>query len=271
MYEEYWGLKESPFENTPDPKFLYYSKEHEEGLSRLLYTLERRKGAALLTGVFGCGKTVLARAFLNKINRNIYQVALINNPYLKLVEFLRSIARQLGAEGLPEKLTEMSADHFLQVIEGCLQNNAKDGRHTIVIIDEAHVITDNDIFEELRLLLNFQAEDKFLITLILMGQPELADKIRKNKQFSQRIALGYSLNPLTEGEMGNYISHRLKIAGVQKEIFLPKAMRPIFENSGGIPRRINQICDMCLMTGFSSQAKAIDETIVNEAVGSIGV
>ena len=82
----------------------------------------------------------------------------------------------------------MSADHFLQVIEGCLQNNAKDGRHTIVIIDEAHVITDNDIFEELRLLLNLQAEDKFLITLILMGQPELADKIRKNKQFSQRIA-----------------------------------------------------------------------------------
>ena len=225
----------------------------------------------MLTGVFGCGKTVLAQAFLTKINRNIYQVALINNPYLKLVEFLRSIARQLGAEGLPEKLTEMSADYFLEVIEKSLRNNAKDGRHTVVIIDEAHVITDNDVFEELRLLLNFQADDKFLLTLILMGQPELAEKIRKNKQFSQRIALGYSLNPLTENEMVNYILHRLKIAGCEKDVFSREALRPIFENSGGIPRRINQICDMGLMVGFSSQAKIIDENIVNEAVGSIGV
>lgn len=271
MYEKYWGLKESPFENTPDPRFLYYSKEHEEALSRLLYTLERRKGSAMLTGVFGCGKTVLSRSFLTKINRNIYQVALINNPYLKLIEFLRSIARQMGAEGLPEKLTEMSADHFLEVIEKMLLNNAKDGRHTVIIIDEAHVITDNDIFEELRLLLNFQTDDKFLITLILMGQPELAEKIKKNKQFSQRIALGYNLNPLDENDAGHYISHRLKISGCHKELFSSSAMKPIYNNSGGIPRRINQICDMCLMAGFNSQAEIIGEDIVNEAVESIGV
>ena len=271
MYEEYWGLKEAPFENTPDPKFLYYTNEHEEALSRLIYVLERRKGAAMLTGVFGCGKTVLARAFLSRINRNIYPVAMITNPYLKLVEFLRSIARQMGAEGLPERLTEMSADHFLQVIEETLHNNAKDGRHTVIMIDEAHVITDNDIFEELRLLLNFQLEDKFLITLILMGQPELAERIKKNKQFSQRIAIGYSLNPLDTAEVRNYISHRLKVAGCQQELFSREAYKPIYENSGGIPRRINQICDMALAVGFNSEEKVISAKIINEAVESIGM
>lgn len=213
MYEEYWGLKESPFENTPDPRFLYYSREHDEGLSRLLYAVERKKGAAMLTGVFGCGKTVLARVLLTRLNKNIYQVALINNPHLKSVELLRAVARQLGAENLPEKLTEMSTDHFLQVIEEIIVNNVKDGKETLIVIDEAHVITDNDIFEELRLLLNFQSETRFLLTLILMGQPELAERIKKNKQLAQRIAIGYSLGPLNEEETGNYVVHRLEVVG----------------------------------------------------------
>ncbi len=271
MYEEYWSLKEKPFENTPDPRFLYYSKEHEEGLFRLLYAVEEKKGAAMLTGVFGCGKTVLIRVLLTQLNRNIYQVALINNPHLTSVELLRSIARRLGAENLPEKLTEMSADHFLQIIEEILINNVKDGKETLIIIDEAHVIKDNEIFEELRLLLNFQFEDKFLFTLILLGQSELAERIKKNKQFSQRIAIGYSLGPLGEEETGNYIEHRLKIAGAQRQIFSPQAIKPILHNSGGIPRRINQICDMCLLTGLNYEAKIIDEKIVTEIAESIGV
>ncbi len=271
MYESYWGLSEKPFENTADPKFLYYSAEHEEGLSRLLYAVEEKKGAALLTGVFGCGKTVLLKALLARLNQNIYQAATVNNPYLKSVEFLRSIARQLGAEDLPEKLSEMSADHFIQVIEEILMNNIKDGKETLIIIDEAQVIKDNDIFEELRLLLNFQLENKFLLTLILSGQPELAERIHKNKQFLQRIAIGHNLNPLTEQEIRNYIEYRLKVSGRTEQIFSPGSIKPIFQNSGGIPRRINQICDMCLMTGFNYGLKAIDEKIVNEVIQSLGV
>lgn len=271
MYEEYWGLTEAPFENTPDSCFLYYSKKHEEGFSRLLYVVEKRKGAGMLTGIFGCGKTVLARSLLARLNRNIYQIALVNNPHLKSVEFLRAIARQLGAEDLPEKLTEMSADHFIQVIEEILLNNVRDGKETLIIIDEAHVIKDNDIFEELRLLLNFQFEDRFLLTLILLGQPELAERINKNKQFSQRIAIGYSLEPLSEKETGKYIEHRLKIAGARRQIFNQQAIKPIFQNSGGIPRRINQICDMCLLTGSNYEVRIIDNKIVNEAVEGLGV
>lgn len=152
MYNEYWGLSEDPFDNIPNPKFLYHSKEHEEALFRLLYVVEQRKGAALLTGIFGCGKTVLGRALLSKLNKNIYRIALINNPHLKSVELLRSIARQLGVTELSEKLNEMSADTFLQRIEEVLVNNANDGKETLIIIDEAHMIKDDDIFEELRLL-----------------------------------------------------------------------------------------------------------------------
>jgi type II secretory pathway predicted ATPase ExeA len=270
-YEEYWNITEEPFQNTPDPRFLYYSKEHKEGLFRLLYAVEGKKGAAMLTGVFGCGKTVLARALLAKLNRNIYQIVLINNPHLTSVELLRSIARQLGAENLPEKLTEMSADHFLQVIEEILLNNIKDGKETVIIIDEMHVIKENDILEELRLLLNFQLENRFLLTLILLGQSEFAERIRKNKQFFQRMAIAYSLGPLNEKETEGYIEHRLNVAQAQRQIFSPQTIRPILQNSGGIPRRINQICDMCLLTGFNYEVKLVDVKIVNEVVESLGV
>jgi general secretion pathway protein A len=271
MYAQYWGLTEKPFENTPDPRFIYYSPEHEEALSRLRYAVEERKGAGMLTGIFGCGKTVLIRALLTQLSRNRYQVGLINSPNLKSVELLRSIARQLGAENLPEKLNEMSTDYFLQVIEKILLNNAKDGKETLVAIDEAHGIIDNEVFEQLRLLLNFQFEDRFLFTLLLAGQPELSDRIKQNKQFYQRIAIGYNLGPLSEKNTASCIEHRLEVAGAKRQIFNPHAMSYIFQNSGGIPRRINQICDMCLIVGLSHKASAIDEKIAAEAVTSLGV
>jgi general secretion pathway protein A len=177
----------------------------------------------------------------------------------------------LGAEKLPEKITEMSTDHFLELIGNILVNNVKDGKETLVIIDEAHVIDDMEVFEELRLILNFQFENRFLLTLLLMGQPELRERIHKNKQLAQRIAVGYHLEPLSKKEIGGYIAHRLEVAGRRRFIFTEQTLKPIYENSGGIPRRINQICDMSLITGFNYEAKIIDEKIVNEAVESIGV
>jgi len=271
MYREYWGLQEKPFENTPDPRFFYLSSEHEEGLSRLLYVIQERKGAGILTGIFGCGKTLLTRALLAQLNKNIYQIALINNPYLKAVELLRSIARMLGAEGLPEKLTEMSSDFFLQTIGDILLNNAKDGKETLIIIDEAHVISDSEVLEELRLLLNFQSETRFLLTLILIGQPELLERIHKNKQLEQRIAIGYNLGPLSNKETQNYIEHRLKVAGAQRKIFTESATSSIYQNSGGIPRRINQICDMALLTASSQGLDKIDDTLIRQAIAGLGL
>lgn len=271
MYEQYWNLKEKPFQNTPDPRFLYNSPQHEEALVRLTYAIEQRLGAAMLTGVFGCGKTVLGRTILNQLKKNIYRIALINNPQLSHIELLRSIAHHLGAKNLPIKKTELMTDYLLEVLEEMLQNNMKDGKETVVIIDEAHIINDSQVFEELRLLLNFQLEDRFLLTLLLLGQPELRQNIDNNKQLAQRIALAYHLDALSREDISKYILHRLKIAGREDPIFTDDSLKAVYENSGGIPRRVNQICDMSLFTAFGRKVENIDRETVQEAVDSLGV
>ena len=168
MYEEYWRLTEPPFENTPDPRFLFLSKQHEEGLTRLLYVVKGRKGAGMMTGVFGCGKTLLIRALIRELQKSGHGVAYITNPRLDPLEILRMILHTLGVANPPLHKREVLYQH-----QDILSNNIRDGRETVVIIDEAHVIKDAEVFEEIRLLLNFQMEEKFLITLLLIGQPEL--------------------------------------------------------------------------------------------------
>ncbi len=266
MYEEYWGLKEKPFENTPDPHFLYQSPQHEEGLSRLLYVVQQRKGAGMLTGVFGCGKTLLSWALLNELDRDRYRLALITDPQVSPIELLRSIAHALGAGEIPLQKTDL-----LIIIKSILTNNMKDGKDSVVIIDEAHVIDDKDVFEQIRLLLNLQLQTRFLLTILLLGQPELRNKIDANKQLAQRIAMGYHLDPLSEEETSSYISHRLNIAKAQKPIFTDEAVKLIFQDSGGIPRRINQICDMGLFTGYAKKVEAVDEKIIQEAMDGLGM
>ena len=267
-YLDYWALKEMPFENTPDPRFFYHSIQHEEALSRLRYVVDNNKGAGMLTGVFGCGKTVLARTLMTGLMKRNYQIAFISNPQMRAIELLRSIARNLGAENLPSKFTEMSSDYFLEVIENILNNNLKDGRETLVVVDEAHVITDMEVLEELRLLLNFQLENRFLLTLILMGQPELQERIQKTKQLLQRIAMSYNIGPLSKEEVDKYITHRLSVSGAVRQIFNPAAIEAIHKISGGIPRRINHMCDLSLFVGAGGHLSGIIEKVVEEVATS---
>lgn len=265
MYNNYWGLSEKPFENTADPKFLYYSGQHEEAFTRLSYAVEEQKGAALLTGVFGCGKTVIAQAMLSSLSKGKYEAAFVINPQLSHVELLREILYDLGVkDNLPSQKTDI-----LHSLNEILHNNMDNGKHTVAIIDEAHLIEDRIIFEELRLLLNFQYKNKFLLTLILMGQPELKEKINNIKQLQQRIAIKFHLSGLTEAETKEYIFHRLKVAGCEKRIFDTQALKIIYEHSGGIPRRINQICDIALLSGFGAKAPAIGEKIIQESIKDI--
>lgn len=267
MYEAYWNLKEKPFVNTPDPRFLYYSSEHEEAFSRLMYAVKSNMGACMLSGVFGCGKTLLNQALVESLQKmGNYKVAFIANPFLSHIELLRMIAYNLGANNLPEKKTEILTDFLLQKLEEILLNNNNDGKHTVVIIDEAHIIEDKLIFEELRLLLNFQLKDKFLLTLILSGQPELKKNVDNIKQLSQRIPVKCHLDKFDLEDTKNYILHRLQVAGLTKRVFNDEACGIIYERSGGIPRRINNICDMSLLLGSSKQAKLIGEEIVNDVV-----
>lgn len=267
MYEAYWNLKEKPFINTPDPRFLYYSREHEEAFSRLMYAVQSDMGGCLLTGVFGCGKTLLNQTLIESLEKmGNYKVAFIANPILSHIELLRMIAHNLGASNLPEKRTEILTDFILQKLEEILRNNDNDGKHTVVIIDEAHIIEDKLIFEELRLLLNFQLKDRFLLTLILSGQPELKKNVDNIKQLSQRIPVKCHLDKFDLKDTNDYIIHRLEVAGAKQAIFNDEAFNLIYQRSGGIPRRINNICDMSLLLGFSKQAEFIGEEIVNDVV-----
>ncbi len=261
MYLEYWGFKTFPFENVPDPEFMYYSQEHEEALVRLIYATKRRKGAALLTGGVGCGKTILSKVFIQQLPEDEYDIGLIINPVLEPIDFLKEILYQLGLN--PED-TNSKAD-FLDMLNERMLENVKQDKTTLLIIDEAQLIS-KETFEEIRLLLNFQLNDRFLLTLILIGQPELRDIIRTIKQLDQRIAIRYHLNALNFKDTVKYISFRLEKAGLTRSIFTRQAVDEIYSYSQGIPRKINNICDMSLLIGFSSKEKAIDSEIIKKVI-----
>lgn len=261
MYREYWKLKEKPFENTPDPRFIYYSSKHEEALSRMLYCIREKKGAGMLTGDYGSGKTLLSRILLKELSADRYSDVLIFNPVLNPLEFLREIAYQLGRDNVPDNKVDL-----IHVLNGILYENFTKGKDTVILIDEAQAIVSDEVFEELRLILNFQLNNAFLLTLILLGQPELSKKINLIPQLSQRVAIRYFLSALDETETYTYIRHRLSVAGRHEEVFKDSALELIFRASRGLPRIINNICDMCLLVGFGAKKDFIDDSIVREVV-----
>jgi len=258
VYEAYWQLKEKPFENTPDPRFIYYTQQHHEALARLLYVARERKGAALLTGEYGSGKTLLSRVVWQELQReNRYQSVFILNPRLSGLEFIQEIVYQLsGTEPQPNRIELFHALHKI------LYANHSAGKHTVIMIDEAQAIEDKGIFEELRLLLNFQLDNAFLITIILLGQPELKQVVSSLPQLSQRLAVRYHLRALEEAETRAYIEHRLEVAKASRPIFDESAFRDIYFYSTGIPRKINNICDLALLVGFGNNAPVINKKII---------
>lgn len=259
-YEDYWGLKRAPFENVPDPRFYFPSTQHEEGLQRLLYGIEARKGALLLTGEIGCGKTLLSRTLIQQhLSHERYDLALIANPSFESTDFMKEILYQLGVNQGGTKLDVVHAlnDHLL--------HNLNKGRDTVLIVDEAQAIDDVAIFEELRLLLNFQLNDRFLLTLILLGQPELRTKVEAYAQLSQRIVIRYHLMPFDAEGVGEYVDFRMQAAGASRVVFMPEAMQAIYDASSGVPRKVNTIADLALLIGFMEQCKQIGPEVVKKA------
>lgn len=261
MYEQYWGLSEKAFQNTPDPRFLYRSTQHEESLMRLIYTVREKMGAAMLTGVFGCGKTLVAQSLLKEISNEQYKTAFIANPRLDEVDLLRMIIYNLGNPEPPTRKADV-----LKIIYDTALNNTRNGKQTVVVIDEAHSINDDNVFEEIRLLLNLQLQNRFLLTLLLLGQPELKEKIDRNIQLEQRINVKSHLDSLDAQDTKNYIVHRLQVANREEPVFTQRAIDSIYSYSAGIPRRINRLCDMCLLAGFVKKVNSIDDDIVQEEI-----
>lgn len=265
MYLNYWGLREKPFENTPDPRFIYYSVRHKEALLNLLYAVNENKGAAMLTGEVGCGKTLIARTLVSRLNPEEFEIAIITNPRFGEEDFIREILYQFGVESNPA--SKIEAIHALNEF---LYRNSQRGVKTALIIDEAQLIISEVILEEIRLLLNFQLDDQFLLTLILIGQPELRDKIRKIPQLDQRIGIRYHLEALTFEDVSSYIVRRLRQAGREEPIFTDDAMRLLYRHSEGIPRKLNTICDLCLVMGSARNLTSIGPEVVQELTAARG-
>jgi len=265
MYVDYWGFKEKPFENTVDPRFIYYSAEHKEALMRLYFVVKERKGLAVLSGDYGSGKTLLVRVLFEKlIQEKLYKTALILNPTLTGKEFLEETIYQLKHE-----VVEGSKVQLLRNFSEILQQSSSERIHPVVIVDEAQLISDEKVMEELRLFTNYQQAGNFLLTLILVGQPELKERIFSFEQFRQRIALHYHLTALGAGEVGDYVLHRCKVAGRASLPFDEKCIRQIYEFSRGIPRKINLICDLSLLQGMYKDAQQVTPEILKEVVEEI--
>jgi general secretion pathway protein A len=263
MYEKHWKLKKLPFENTPDTEFFFESEKHEEAFSRLSYVIEEKKSCAVLTGAYGTGKTLILRALESEFKKKGVVFSFVNNPRLDDLGLLKMILHNFTGYNVPARKEDV-----LMGLEKFLRDTYQDGKHVVVVIDEAQLIDDASVFEELRLLLNFQTETRFLATLLLSGQPELKGRLDSNKQFSQRVVLSYNLAPLDFEETKKYILHRLNISGVAERVFDDAAMDLLYKRSGGIPRWINNIANMSMLTAFSKNEQIIGAETVSEAIES---
>ena len=260
MYLEHWGLKEFPFENVPDPRFFYLSHCHEEALSRLLYAIKMKKGGAMLSGNIGCGKTTLTKVCIQELSGDRYDISLIVNPRLEPLEFLQEVIYQLGISDVPD--TKIKC---LRVLNDKMIQNARSNRETLLMVDEAQLLSQATL-EEIRLLLNAQLNDRFLITIILFGQPELRERIRALQQIDQRIPIKYHLAPFDLEDTERYIVFRLNRAGREKTVFTRPAIEKIYETSKGVPRKINNLCDLTLLIGYSKNQDMIDVEVVETII-----
>ena len=263
MYLAYWGLRRFPFDNVADPSFFYLSEIHKEALSRLLYASKMMKGGAMLTGEIGCGKTLISRVYMKRLQHDGSEVILLTNPPVEPVELLQGILLQMNINELPNSKTKL-----LQILNSKIIANMEQNRETIIIVDEAQILNE-ETFEEARLLLNLQSNDRFLLTVVLIGQTELKMKIRQMKQFDQRIAIRYHLYPLSLSDTIRYIMSREKKAGFRRNVFTTKAIEKIYEYSRGVARVINSVCDLCLLIGFYSKGKIIDSGIVKSVMDEL--
>ncbi len=258
MYLEHWGFEKFPFENVPDPDFFYLSKTHEEGLSRLIYAAKMRKGGAMLSGDIGCGKTTLTKVYVQKLSAEQFDIGLIINPKLEPLEFLQEVLYQLGVTELPD-----SKGGCLRALNEKMAENAKAQKGTLLVVDEAQAL-DESGFEEVRLLLNSQVNGRFPINVVLVGQPELRGKIKDMEQLEQRIAVKYHLTPFDQDDTARYIAFREKKAGGEESVFTSVAIERIYEITEGVPRKINNLCDLSLLIGFSKNGKKIDPQIIED-------
>jgi len=262
MYESFYGLKEKPFNITPDPDYFYMSQAHDNAYMHLQYALDENKGFVVITGEIGSGKTTLINFLLKNVRQDLH-VALINHTNVLPAEFLEMICQELELD-----IDSMGKAEMLDTVYEFLLRQYRQRKRVGLIIDEAQNLPLETI-EEIRMLSNLDTEKRHLLQMILVGQQELRDKLQRDelKPFAQRVTVHWHLRALNRKEVGQYIHHRLKVAaGKHVDIFNKDAIDAISQHSGGIPRRINVLCDWALLHGYADDMNTIDGKVIEEVV-----
>ena len=259
MYLSHYNLSHKPFQTTADPQFIWLGEKHAEALATLQYGLQENKGFLLLTGDAGTGKTAVINTLLERLDEQVLAVT-IPDPGLDAIDLYTIISNELK---MNRKFTNKG--DFLNILRSFLKQRHLKNKSILLIIDEAQHIS-QVLVDEIRLLSNIEVADTKLINILIAGQKEVHAVLneKRNAAFKQRIGIQYHLEPLTGSETHEYINHRLKVAGSDEKIFSSKAIKDIHSFSAGIPRLINAICDLALLTGYSSDKSGIDQKIIAE-------
>lgn len=268
MYAEFYNLREMPFNITPDPRFLYLAPSHEEALQHLRYGIHEKKGFIVLTGEVGCGKTTICRKLLDEMDEDHVETALILNPRLSETQILQAILRELG-EDKPKRNRNDLQDQLNQLLLDRIQL----GKNIVLIIDESQNMS-FEALEHIRLLSNLETNTQKLLQIVLIGQPELKEKLKQKRlrQLRQRILVYYDLKPLTKEETVRYITHRLQVAGANGRPYLTRrAYRAIYRHSKGLPRMINNIADKAILASFIRSRDEVNWWDVRRAARDIAL
>jgi len=272
MYTQYWNLDSKPFECDSDPAFFFRSRTHQAALLKLRYLIDSNKGAAVLCGNTGNGKTLLLRMFKQELqdsDERFGPFVQLNYPYLTSNELVGFLAAELGAEEAIVRNADIGFDTILRLLEARLAHFKEVDRHPIIIIDEAHLIEDQKIFRTIQFLLNYRSDYSF--TFLLAGQPSVLSRLSRLTELDERIGVKSLIQPFSREETAEYVSHRLEVAGVAESPFDESALDEIHELSGGVPRRINRIADLSLLVGFADGMSTLTTREVESVADEIGL
>lgn len=262
MYNKFYGFKESPFNLTPNSRFFFASHKHTEALDSLIYAIDQRKGFVVITGEIGSGKTTVCRTLLNKLDRHT-QIALVTNTHLNSRDLLMTILEEFEIDFVPGSKSKLLSQLNAYLIDQMERNN-----NVVLIIDEAQNLKPS-VLEEIRMLSNLETETEKLIQIILLGQPELKQKLALHslEQLRQRVSVYFHLSPLDEADTKEYIRYRTHVASESnREYFTEQALNAIYQFSKGVPRLVNQICDNSFLAGYVEEVAVIDERIVRDVI-----